>query len=291
MYHYVRDTERTLFPRIKARRIDEFRRQLDYVSAEFEVIGLDELMRSLRGETTLSSRACLLTFDDGLKDHVVSVLPELANRNIRGCFAVVGSATVDRKMLDVQKIQFILAATDDPGELLAEVEEETGVTGTAHHGNRFDDSATARVKALLQYDLPSADRRNLVARLFAERVSTDEAAFASSLYLDVEEVRTLVREGMTIIGHGWEHSFLSEADREVQEAEIRRSRDFLVSVDPRAVRDGWAFSYPWGDWNETLVGMLRRFGARVGFTTEPRVVADGSDPMLLPRLDTNDLPH
>ena len=53
----------------------------------------------------------------------------------------------------------------------------------------------------------------------------------------------------------------------------------------------WTACYPYGSSSEEVVVELEKQGCKVAFTTEVRV-ADLAldDPLLLPRLDTNDLP-
>ncbi len=54
----------------------------------------------------------------------------------------------------------------------------------------------------------------------------------------------------------------------------------------------WVFCYPYGRHSLQLVQTCIDYGAALGITTEPRVANLATDNhMLLPRLDTNDLPN
>ena len=66
MYHYVRDTARSRYPRIKSRTIEEFEGQLDYIERHYGVCTTRDLLDAIRGDRVLPPNACLLTFDDGL---------------------------------------------------------------------------------------------------------------------------------------------------------------------------------------------------------------------------------
>ncbi|HIE82956.1 MAG TPA: polysaccharide deacetylase, partial [Dehalococcoidia bacterium] len=59
----------------------------------------------------LPSNACWLTFDDGFSDHYRTVFPILAKREISGTFFAPAGPLLERCVLDVHKIQFILAGT------------------------------------------------------------------------------------------------------------------------------------------------------------------------------------
>jgi hypothetical protein len=70
MYHYVRDGAR-----VHARTTAEFERQLDFVEERYTVVGCEAVR-----ERRLPENACLLTFDDGLREHLDTVAPALEAR-------------------------------------------------------------------------------------------------------------------------------------------------------------------------------------------------------------------
>ena len=70
------------------------------------------------GGTGLPANACLLSFDDGYKDHIKYVMPELMKRKIQGLFFPSVQSTVEREMLEVNSIQFILESCSDYEKLI-----------------------------------------------------------------------------------------------------------------------------------------------------------------------------
>ena len=49
--------------------------------------------------------------------------------------------------------------------------------------------------------------------------------------------------------------------------------------------------YPHGSYNNVTLSLLKKFGASIGLTTEVRKALIGSDnPLIFPRLNTNDFP-
>ena len=87
MYHYVREIKGSDYPNIKGLEFDGFKRQLDYLSVNFSIITAEQLLSFAIGEEKkLPLNACLLTFDDGFKDHIQYVLPELKLRNLQASF-------------------------------------------------------------------------------------------------------------------------------------------------------------------------------------------------------------
>ena len=286
MYHYVRDTERTRYPRINARRVDEFVAQLDHVASRYRVVAIDDVIAHYAEGRPLPEHACLLTFDDGLRDHIDTVFPILQRRDMSGLFAGSVATLEERRVADVQKIQLVLASSDDHGEMLREIVQTTGVEPPLVEGWRFDLLETSQIKVLLQHALPPTVRERVLKELFDRYVGMPERDVADELYMTVDDLVLLRESGMGVAGHGWTHRALDKLEASALEDDVRRTRGFLDRV---GVRGPWAFVYPSGTWSEEAVSALRGAGAAVAFTTEPSVVDKSSDPMALPRLDTNDL--
>jgi peptidoglycan/xylan/chitin deacetylase (PgdA/CDA1 family) len=280
MYHYVRDGAR-----VHARTVDEFHAQLEHVARNHTVVDLETVRSRAWPED-----ACLLTFDDGLVEHLELVAPALARRGMTGVFCAPGMAVLERRVLDVQKSQFVLAASDDHEALARRIfdlaPEARALDFSLEH--RYDPPETVRVKRLLQDALPEAERQRVLDTLFAELVSDDERAFADELYLDLDGLRELVALGMDVAGHGWEHRRLALLDEPAQRDEVDGSLRLLEAVG--APTNAWAMCFAYGSRDESSLRLLRERGCAVGLTTDPRVATVEDDVLELPRVDTNDLP-
>ena len=296
-YHYVRDPERTPWPGIKARRVSEFEQQLDHLERHYEVCSAEQVRNALGGHDALPERACLLTFDDGLREHHQTVAPRLEERGLPGLFFVTAAAVEEQRVLHVHKLQFALAAVPDPDVLLAEVLaelEESGVMAPDLPERElgrpeFDPPATVYLKRLLQHELPAHVREPLLDRIFARHVTADEAALAGELYCGPDELRELERAGMEVGGHGGSHRWLGHLRPEEQRSEIGRMVRFLDDLRGEPPVQ-WALSYPGGSYDERTIELLADAGCALGFTVRLAVADDLSRPLELPRLDTNDIP-
>ena len=109
MYHYVRSREHGRYPNLRVRDTAEFRAQLDYIQEHYIPVSADDVALALDGGHPLPERACLLTFDDGYLDHFITVFPELARRGLSGAFYPPVEAIQGQKILEVNKIQLLLA--------------------------------------------------------------------------------------------------------------------------------------------------------------------------------------
>ena len=303
MYHYVRDLEHSRFPAIKGLSLQRFRRQLDHIQAHFTPITVEELIMALaHEEAELPPNPILLTFDDGYSDHFANVFPLLDAKGIQACFFPPVQAVLEHKVLDVNKIQFILATVSDAGSLLDQVfsylrefspeyllktKQEYFLDIPEQH--RYDSREVTVLKRLLQRELPEKVRTEVTHRLFAKHVTADESAFACELYMSVEQITCLERHGMHIGSHGVTHAWLNHLSPESQAAEVDGSLEFLQRMGIN--RDNWSMCYPYGGFNDSLLEVLRTRQCCLGFTAEPRIADLGTDDRLtLPRIDTNDLP-
>lgn len=305
MYHYIRDFARTRFPGIRGLDLQGFRRQLDHLQQNFQIVGMDEVIAAMRGQQPLPPKAALLTFDDGYAEHYQIAFPELHQRGLTGCFYPPVAVVRERRLLDVNRIHFILAATlDRTAEVAAMLDAaidaargDYDLRSIAEYRaewakpNRFDDAETIYIKRMLQTVLPEALRHQIATELFARFVTADEVAFASELYISEEQAQVMRASGMHFGSHGAEHLWLNRISRPEQEAEIDVSLDFLRAIGER-VEDYWVMCYPYGGWNESLLEVLRERGCAAGLTTEVATAKIGeNDPFRLPRYDTNDFPQ
>ena len=303
MYHYVRDLERSRFPAIKGLSLERFRRQLDYIGSRYTPVTVEAVLASMEGTARLPENAILLTFDDGYSDHFANVFPLLDARRIQGCFFPPAQAILEHRVLDVNKIQFVLASVPDAVALLDKVfaslpefssdydlKMREAYLASITEQHRYDPREVTVLKRLLQRELPEPVRAEIVRRLFAQHVTVDEAAFAAELYMSVEQIDCLRRQGMHIGSHGYTHVWLNSIPAQAQAEEVDRSLAFLTQFG--VTSDNWTICYPYGGFNETLLEQLRPRHCRLGFTVEARVAQIGvDDPLTLPRLDTNDLPR
>jgi len=303
MYHYVRPLAESRYPALKALELDSFRNQLAYIDRNYNVIDMEQLIAAVGpDEEPLPERPLLLTFDDGYRDHFQHVLPLLRARSWQGSFFPPACSVVDRRVLDVNKLHFVLASVVDPEVLVKyvydamdEVRDDYGLeTNEAMFArlssdSRYDDPCTTFVKRALQRELPEAFRMNLVDKLFSRYVSSDEQDFAGDLYMAEQQLTELLDAGMFIGSHGCQHYWLNSLDRQAQIEEVDNSLVFLEDLG--VSRKDWVMCYPYGGYDESLLGILRSRGCAVGLTTEVRLAdLDSCDPLTLPRLDTNDLP-
>ena len=298
MYHYVRKVNESNFPNLKALEIEKFKNQLDYFKSNYNMISSKELYEFKFFNKPLPSNACLLTFDDGYKDHIEYVLPELLKRNIQGIFFPVVSSVLDRILLDVNKIQFILEKNFNYEKLIKEINSlclEFGLDKSILKNawdsfgkpNRYDPGEINYIKKLLQHLIPEKIRKDICDIMFKKYVSSDMKSFADSLYLSHSDVKELLNSGMEIGSHSVNHFWLNKLSIQNQQKEILPSKSFLKNLGVDTNR--WMMCYPYGSYNKETMQILEKencafaFTAKVGFSE-----LINKDFLELSRFDTND---
>jgi peptidoglycan/xylan/chitin deacetylase (PgdA/CDA1 family) len=301
MYHYIRPIIGSEFPGIKGLEIEGFKRQLDFLENNYSIVSSKQVIDKIIKNKELPSKACWLTFDDGYKDHYQYVLPELISRNLSGAFFPPRVAIKENKVLDVNSIHHILSCSDDINKLVSDLNDlcpKLGMTNEQIHAyykeygvaNRFDNADTIFIKRMLQHVLPEQIRNEITSILFEKIVGIPEAKFSSRLYMSIDEVRKLVSSGMYVGSHGSMHYWLDRISPQKQKVDISSSLEFLEEVG--APTSNWIMCYPYGAYNNTTLSLLKEMGASIGITTDFRKAnLEIDDPLILPRLDTNDFPH
>jgi peptidoglycan/xylan/chitin deacetylase (PgdA/CDA1 family) len=300
VYHVVRQPG-GLTARLKGLEIDAFRGQLDYIRGNYTPVGLFDLVAAARGGAPLPPRPITLTFDDGYAGQYDVVFPLLCDTRTPAAFFPAASSMLDGHVLDVNKIQLILAGSRGFEAVVAAIdaainrEARAGGPPVAAYraqwwvASRWDPEPVVYIKRLLQHALPERMRRMLIDDLFRRLVSADERDIAAELYMTGDQVRDMCRAGMTIGAHGDRHLRLSTLSRADQAVEIDGALRVLEAVG--LARRDFAYCYANGEYNNDTIDLLRARQCAVGLTIRAelaRLVA--GDLLTLPRLDTNDLP-
>ncbi len=307
MYHYVRDLKKSRYPEIKGCDVRLFREQVRYLKKHYTPVTIEQILECKKENRPLPDHAVLLTFDDGYADHFTYAFPILERERIQGAFFPPVKAVTEHIVLDVNKIHFILASTpaDHISQLLKELRlmvernrKEYALDSFDEYyqklafANRFDTKEVVFVKRMLQVALPEQLRKKMTSELFEKCVGMDEGLFSRELYMSMDQIKCMVDCGMHVGSHGYDHYWLGSLSMQEQAFEISKSIEFIKAVGGDA--ENWTICYPYGDYNDDTITLLKRYGCRMGFTTKVAVAdlqTDGEDALFkLPRLDVNDLP-
>ncbi|HEX6269549.1 MAG TPA: polysaccharide deacetylase family protein [Anaerolineales bacterium] len=292
MYHYVRDRgdDAEEGSGIPGMPVQAFEAQLEALSRQNTFITWPDVRMALQEDRPLPSSACLLTFDDGIRDHYINVFKILRDRNLSGLFFVLDRSE-DCGFVLAHKIHFLLAKLGLPGlreavwEKLNPVQREQFTQAEKRYQLRYPPVSTDRrinlLKAVLQREL-SDEVNMLLSELFEMHVGS-ENEIAHSYYLSTDQIQEMSAGGMHFGGHSRGHPWFDWIDAGARTAEIKASAEWLRRFEPAP----WAFAYPYGGLSEDSPHILKQHGFVAAFTTQTQL--RHSDPFFIGRLDGEEI--
>jgi len=302
MYHYVRDLKNSRYPDIKGLDINLFKEQIDYMRKHYHIITTEEVIHSIDNQVKIPEKSVLLTFDDAYSDHYNNVFPILDKYKLQGSFYTPSKAITEHIVLDVNKIHFILASVENKTNIVIDIKNlilnyktEYNLKDFEHYyaklakASRYDRGEVIFIKRLLQVELIEELRMKIVNYLFEKYVGMSESAFSRELYMNEEQLSHMLRSGMHIGNHGYNHYWWNHLTKEEMNEELDLSTDFLhkLGVD----MTNWTACYPYGSYDDQSIKMLKDRGCKLAVTTEVNIATTHKNTRYtMPRLDTNEVP-
>jgi len=295
MYHFVRELGQGMFPRIKGVDVREFKRQVNYFSANYNMVSVENLLDALSGRIKLPDKAALLTFDDGYLDHFVNVFPILKEKQIQGAFFPSAAPVLEGRLLDDDRIQLCLGATSDIKKIsdrLISILDDIKDNATLNYyekcydkftaSSQYDDKDTLFIKYIIQRELPMQLRKEVCRKLFDEFVGQDDTHVAKDLYMSIDQLIEMKNNGMHIGGHGYSHKWTTPLSFIEKSKEIGSTVKMLDAVGTCChVR---TYAYPHGDYDAEMITLLENQGFKMAFAAAPHSYKlESSNRMFLPR--------
>jgi peptidoglycan/xylan/chitin deacetylase (PgdA/CDA1 family) len=295
-YHYVAvqaaAAPRAIFPVTT----DALARQLELLGRAFEFVDRDRLIAAVEGTASLPAKACLITFDDGLREQAEVALPVLERAGVPALFLVCGRPLLERRALYVHKVHYLreLLPEEEFALLLTRQLDELGFglevdEARARETYPYDTETAARLKYVLNMLVPLEWQERLIDVLLGA-VGEDEAALHDRLYLTPAQLAELERGHGAVGAHSHAHAPLARLDARALGEDLAANAaalELATGVHPRVI------SYPYGTAEAVsphVAAAAADAGFRVGFTMERALNETLEDPLLLARLDVNDVP-
>lgn len=294
-YHYIRP-ENDPYPKILGSSETGFKAQLAAFRNEFEYIGTQEARACAGGKDLATKKpGLLLTFDDGLADHLPAARI-LNDRGIKGLFFIPTCILEDNLPPNPTIIHYTLAIHRIGGLLeayrsaLAAYElplEEHNITYTP--GSEDPWAAIKKIKEKFHYAFPHEMTRKLLLHIYENLLLKNDPEILHKMHLSKEATREIVSLGHSLGVHTRTHvsvgaSALSDEafKREMVEPRMFLEKEFATEVV--------SFSYPFGDARDCLstAEVLKRTHAyELGFTITPHANTKDTAPLELGRY----MPH
>ncbi len=289
MYHYVRDIPKKEFQGIYGLGKEKFREQLEELKERYEIITLAELYDKMSEPD--DSSYCVLTFDDGLKDHYTNVFPVFKQMGIKGTFFAITYSTFEKKVIGSNKIHLLMEKM--PVEELA---KRMNTFLKSKHPDLYDDfevhdrfrrwerkfgtTLTINFKYTIA-SLPQKICEEFLSDEFPKHFP-DEEKVATDFYLTKSELKEMADAGMEIGSHGHLHRNLNSLTPKEQEDDIQRSITLLEKTINKKIV---SISYPYGEYSQDTIEVCMKLGLVGGVTIVEEINDSSSKIFELARID------
>lgn len=294
MYHYIWPDTEEVPAGIRPLLASEFIEQLDDLEGRYDIVGPERFLERL--DETSDRPPCLLTFDDGTRDHATVAAPILANREMTGVFFIISDAARGRLMPTTHLTHWLLG--HDDRQILKALEayavKDPAMLGDPKEAQRiyhYETSTRARIKYALNMSMTPKRARQFCLSML-ERVGTSEKQLAREWFANVSDLESMHRSGMTLAVHGKTHASLQQLGPAIAE-EIEDCSEFLHEIT--AIKPAW-WACPFGgsgalpEDHAAMNEALRKAGIRAAVSTASSSVPNGCGPMSIPRVDCIQLP-
>jgi len=259
-----------------------FGQVLDWLTENFQVVSLDELVRRREERTNQKRPPCAITFDDGWVDNFLHAFPLLRVRNLPATIFLPLEFIGTKRRFWQERLWLCTRQLKPNGHRQKAVEE------AARHFPWFPltPSTLASDGGLKRFLMtrPTEEAEEFVQ--FLAESARLSAEMPDRAFLNWAEVQTMRDSEISFGSHTLNHVLLTHMQPAHAESEIRKSRRELQE---RLGADISCFSYPWGAANSFTRDVVKEAGYKYAVGTLPGLIRNGADLCLLPRIASNSI--
>lgn len=297
MYHYIRNFDKD-FPFFNFLHQKDFIKQNNFLLKKKDFIHLDESL-----DLNFSEKKFLLTFDDGLKEHL-KIAQFLKKRKIMGLFFIPSLPLEKSDFLSIHKIHLIFGKyTSD--EIISFFKKfnikfnyNRNVFSIFKKQKLFLNNKTKITendkKIYLKTLLNNLDQKNskFVKDIFNYCFSkkTQKKIF-KKFYLTKKDIIKIDKLGMKVGSHGSSHKVLSKLSYKHQLNDISKSLNFLGNILQKKIN---YFCFPYGGFkvfNKNTIKILKKKKIVFAFNVESKDWSKKSNNLCIPRFDCNEFKY
>lgn len=250
-----------------------FKRQISYLQRKYQLLSLAEYVKRKNTGTSLENCA-VITFDDGFKDFIIQAWPILKKYQApvtvfmsAGFLAMVHWQHQLYDILDkakVEKAEVRLGQEQVPIDL----------------GNDWEKYRSIRrlIKAI--ENLVQAERQEMVSYIGAI-LKVNNKLTPAEWYLSKEDLRLIVKEGVTLGAHSVSHEHLEGLPDQQLEEEITKAVEFVKELTGE---QNIAFALPFSTGSEKVYKRLEAHGCLCSFSDKSGLNTGTEDILHLRRI-------
>ncbi len=247
----------------------EFRKQISYFKAHFNIISLGQLLDYRDGHYDLKPNSIMIIFDDGYKDNVLNAFPVLERLEVPAiAFPVVGFIDTDTVPWEDRVAYFFHKLSQK--EIIINKEESYSLRSLEE--KKYSIWKFANNLKLLSSDSRDKILQDLFNKFNIDKHKMQETAHSTSMgYMTADDIRYWKDRGIDFGIHTVTHLPFATLNEEDMYEEISESKQALEAILEKPVN---AFAYPYGkkgDFNEVTRSLLNKAGITIGMIFEPGI--------------------
>lgn len=297
MYHYVRENS-SFFPYSNHKEINNFINEINLIKKDNIFLTLEDLRKS----NEFIEKSYLLTFDDGLKDHL-NVAETLKLMNVRATFYIPIKPYLNKQILPVHKTHLICSKVGKESlELLKKacielgieinslISNEEKIKYKSAYKHQNEETKIKEFKKIINY-YGKIGLRDKLLDWILEKLGLKNVNY-EKFYLTRNEIKHISSLGFEIGSHGVSHTLLSRLPYREQLSELKSSKEFLERIIGAKVT---SFCFPYGgksSYDKSTLEILRNLNYHNATSVESRDISqDDLKKFLfeLPRYDCNEI--
>jgi len=259
-YHRIGDPDNTPYdPGVFSATPDELDAQIAFLKKQTRLVTLNDVMEAADNRAPLHGPCALITFDDGYLDNYGLAFPVLRSHGVQGVFFLPTSYVGTGKLPWWDAIAYVVKHSIPRHFALS-------YPSRAEFDLNKEPLEDILRRILAMYKQPGVRGEALIADL--ERACRAQLPREDALrcFLNWDEARRMLREGMAFGAHTHRHELLSKLPVDDQYFEVVESRRILEQNLGVPVQ---ALAYPVGSrtsFSSDTVAMLKRADYRVAFS-------------------------
>lgn len=254
---------------------DQFEKHLQYFTREFEIVSLEDVFEKAFDARNSKRKFITISFDDGYKNNLDTVLPLLEKYKIKSTFFISGICTEEMKVRALWPDIVACLAYFKRNELVE--------IGDYRFINLKEEKSGFRLSEILKHLQPV--QHNLLLEEIIDKYNIKELLnkLPPEIWLQMnrEEIAEFSRsEFVTIGSHGFSHYNLANVSIDEATSEMKRSKNSLEEVTGKPID---LIAYADGSYNEEVKNQAEMLGYKGQLAVKYLLESDKTDPRILNR--------
>ena len=278
MYHEVLPNACSL-PAWTVVRESDFRWQMAYLCTHFDILTMDQAMARLASGRQEKRPFAVITFDDGYRGNVHTVLPVMASMGMPFLVYVATKAIVEGQLYWHDRLINLLCASVTQ-EVMVRLPDGRQLRFVIPSGRYSENRRWLAMQQLLGFlkTREPGERRKLVVDILEQFPETG----SELAMLHPDELRRLAAaDGVTIAAHPHGHELLIQLQPEEMLTTLRTANEVIAGLTGYAPRH---FAYPNGDLNQQVMQQVQNSGYVTAVTTREGIWSAAGGLYEIPRI-------